>query len=166
VSLLRVPERASIRLASLCTACGEFPADASCRYSWECRRGATASCDSHDAEATPFPSIWPPELTRLRRQRPAFSCRHFLSPASQPAFCRRVSGSTDVGRPSPCPSAFTSSFGDTHLKSLHGCFNMRPVGLVPHLRSARGRTSFRCFRIDRRHLLFLVQQFSMFSRHE
>lgn len=154
----RVPGRASIRLTSPCTACWEYPADAFCRYSWGCKQAATASCDNHGVEATPFPSIWPPELTRLHRQHPAFSCRDFLSLASQPAFRRHVSGSANVARLSPCPIGLRELLWRYALEVLHGCFNVRPVRLVPHLRSARGRTSFRCFRIDRRHLLFLVQQ--------
>src|ERR1700676_4464528 len=56
------------------------------------------------------------------------------------------------------PTAFPYCLSDTHLKALHLCLYVSPVSLVPHVSGARGRTSVRYLRIDRRHLLFLVQR--------
>lgn len=56
------------------------------------------------------------------------------------------------------PSAFPNCLGDTHLKPLYLCLYVSPVRLAPHVSSARGRTGVRYSRIDRRHLLFLVQR--------
>jgi hypothetical protein len=55
-----------------------------------------------------------------------------------------------------CMTLISTSLGDTHLKSFHICFHVRPVCLIPHLSSARGRTSPDRFRADRRHLHSLV----------
>jgi hypothetical protein len=81
----------------------EFPADASCGYSWECKHAATASLGNRDVEATSFRSIWPPGMTISCRPPPAFSYRDSPSPASRPASCRYTSGLADVAMHLPCP---------------------------------------------------------------
>ncbi len=81
----------------------EFPVDASCRYSWECKHVAAASHDSCDVEAMSSRSTWPPGMTISCRQPLAFSYRDSPSPASRPASCRYTSGSADVATLAPCP---------------------------------------------------------------